>query len=107
MIPITIEEDLKKIRKDGYSFSSSIINKAIAIYSQNRVKLVSPPDARGIRFHICPVIEDTQKKGYEVVYLHEVDEWMCDCRHEVYRTDRSNICSHILVSMYFWKELNK
>jgi len=106
MIPITLHDDLKKFRPE-YAYSESVINKAIAIFNDNRIRLVSPADSRGVHFHICPLIEDSQKKGYDVVYLHEVDEWICDCRHEVYRKDRKSICSHILAAMHFWKELKK
>lgn len=103
---MTLFEKLEKI-KDKYDFecSNSVIRKAERIITENRIKLVSPLDAYNLYFHVCPTITDTQKKGYEVRYKPRVDDWSCDCRHEVFRVDHAKICSHILAAIAFWEEM--
>jgi len=91
--------------KHGFVCSESVIKKANEMVK--RTKLVSPLDARGLHFHICPTIEDGEKSGYDVTYLRHCKEWICDCRHEVYRVDREHICSHILAALCYFEEMNE
>jgi hypothetical protein len=105
-----ITEYFNVAREKGYTFSNKvggIEDKTKRILEDKRIRLVSPLDSRNIHFHVCPVIEDDEKRGFEITYLRQVDEWICTCRHEVYRVKREELCSHILASMYFWSELTK
>jgi len=102
-----IEKISEIAEKEHFVCSDKLLDKALKILIEKRIRVVSPFDARRIYYHICPVIEDGEKKGFEVTYTPETDDWMCDCQFEVFRADRNHICSHILAALVFREEMIK
>ena len=103
-------DKLKALKeKNELECSDAVIRKAEKLLRENMVRVTSPivGEMRHIWFHCCPFITSTQKEGYTVSFMPQVQEWICDCKHEVFRKDREKICCHILACMYVLEELRK